>query len=75
MATSSPEVAEAWTDEIRARAIELVQVAAHVHREAGRAQAYFLRTAIAHGVDVDAVAAAAQLDRATVLALTDPAAG
>jgi uncharacterized protein YmfQ (DUF2313 family) len=75
MATFSPELSAAWTDELRARALELVEVAAKVHRESGRAQAYFLRTAIAHGVDVDLVAAAAHLTRDEVLALTDPAAG
>lgn len=71
MAITTPE---AWTDEVRAAALELVRIAAEVHRDTGRAQAHLLRQAIAHGVDVDLVAAAAGLDRATVLALTDPAA-
>jgi hypothetical protein len=74
MATASPEAA-AWTDEVRAMALELVGVAADAHIGTRRALVYFLRQAIAHGVDVDLVAAAAALTRDEVLTLTDPAAG
>lgn len=72
---ATPTAAAAWTDEIRARALELVEVAGEAHAGTRRALVYFLRQAIAHGVDVDEVAAAATLTRDEVLALTDPAAG
>lgn len=62
---------------IRDAALNAVAIAAQRHQAAvagaDRVLAYYLRGALAHGLTVDEVCATAQLDRAEVLRLTDPA--
>lgn len=62
-----------WRAEVRHQARVAVQVAAARREASDRTLAYFLRKALAHGLTLDEVCDAGDLDRNTVLRLTDPA--
>jgi hypothetical protein len=61
-----------WTDEVRRQAWIAVRIAAtgHAHE---RVLAYYLRSALAHGLTVDEVCYAGNLSPNTVRLLTRPA--
>lgn len=67
-----------WTSEIRDAAREAVRIAADQHRAicagADRTLAYYLRSALAHGLTAAEVCQAGDLDPLVVRDLTDPAA-
>lgn len=67
----------AWTREVRDAARESVTIAADQHRAvvrgADRTLAYYLRTALAHGLTVSEIVDAGDLDAKTVLRVLDPA--
>lgn len=67
--------ADPWRAEVRRQAHVAVKVAAARRTAADTTLAYFLRTALGHGLTVAEVCKASGLDEATVLQLTDPAAG
>lgn len=62
-----------WTDQVRASALELVRIAADSHRGTERALRHFVTAAVGHGVTVDELVVVTDMDRDTLLALTDPA--
>lgn len=62
-----------WRAEVRRQAYVAVQVATTRHEAATHVLGYYLRRALAHGLTIEQVCEASDLDRARVLELTDPA--
>ncbi|MGZ4621490.1 MAG: hypothetical protein ACXVGF_04620 [Blastococcus sp.] len=62
-----------WTEQVRREARIAVEIAANRSAACERTLAYFLRCAIAHGLTVEECCKAGNLDRETVMRLTDPA--
>lgn len=71
-------MATTWTAEVRAAGLNGVRIAAAEHaaayRAADRVLAYYLRSAVAHGLTIDEICQATDLDPLVVRDLTDPAA-
>jgi len=63
-----------WTDAVRREAWIAVEIAATQREASERTLAYYLRCAISHGLTVDDCCRAGDLDRATVLRMTEPTA-
>lgn len=63
-----------WTDAIRREAWIAVEIAATQCEAAQRTLAYYLRTALSHGLTVDDCCRAGDLDRDLVLRMTNPVA-
>jgi hypothetical protein len=69
---SSGNTPTPWTDEVRRQAWIAVRIAATCHDDE-RVLAYYLRSALAHGLSVDEVCYAGNLSPETVRRLTRPA--
>lgn len=71
-------MATTWTAEVRAAALNGVRIAAGEHEKAhcaaDRVLAVYLRGAVAHGLTVEEICQATDLDPLVVRDLTDPAA-
>jgi len=62
-----------WTAAVRREAWIAVEIAATQREAADRTLAYYLRAAMAHGLTVEDCCRAGDLDRASVLRMTQPA--